>query len=126
MNENKSLIKKADIILVIALLLLAVFSYFFIELFVKKDGAMVEITVDGQILGEYALDEDRTISVYPDDSAIVIIDEGSVYMFHSDCPDKICVDTGRISKTGETIVCLPKKIVVEVKGNDNELDGVVQ
>ena len=36
-------------------------------------------------------------------------------MDHADCPDKICVKTGKIKNKGEQIVCLPNKLVVKVK-----------
>ena len=45
-------------------------------------------------------------------------------MTDADCPDKLCVKTGRISKTGETIVCLPHRVVVEIIGAAADDSGV--
>ena len=46
-------------------------------------------------------------------------------MIDATCPDHICVNQKEISKTGETIVCLPNKVIVEIKGADSsELDAV--
>ena len=39
------------------------------------------------------------------------------------CPDKICVNHAAISKKGETIVCLPHKVVVEVVDENGTQDG---
>ena len=53
-------------------------------------------------------------------------------MTEADCPDKICVNTGKISKIGETIVCLPHRVVVEIQGevsqsdSDDSIDSVVK
>ncbi|MFR4337598.1 MAG: NusG domain II-containing protein [Lachnospira pectinoschiza] len=50
-------------------------------------------------------------------------------MTDADCPDKLCVKTGMISKTGETIVCLPHRVVVEIIGaaaDDSGVDSIVR
>ena len=49
---------------------------------------------------------------------ICIISEAS-------CPDKICVNHKRIQKSGETIICAPNKVVVEIKSKSkNEIDAI--
>ena len=52
------------------------------------------------------------------------IKDGKVYMTEADCNDKICVNTKPVFKPGESIVCLPHKVVLIIKNNDNELDSV--
>ena len=52
--------------------------------------------------------------------------DNAVYMSDADCPDKLCVHTGTIHKTGETIVCLPHRVVVEITGTTDTFDAVVQ
>ena len=49
-------------------------------------------------------------------------------MTRADCPDQLCIHQGPIHIQGETIVCLPNRVVVEITGNDAEeqLDGIVQ
>ena len=46
-------------------------------------------------------------------------------MDDANCPDKLCVKQGKISKDGETITCLPNKVTVTVYGEDDfvELEG---
>ncbi len=44
------------------------------------------------------------------------IHDGKADVTEADCPDKLCVHQKAISKTHETIVCLPNKVVVEVTG----------
>ena len=41
--------------------------------------------------------------------------DGSVTVQDADCPDKICEKHRAINRTGETIICLPHKLVVEIK-----------
>jgi hypothetical protein len=49
-------------------------------------------------------------------------------MTQADCPDKLCVHQKAISATGETIVCLPNKVVVEIAGEteDAEFDTIAK
>lgn len=45
----------------------------------------------------------------------LVIEDGKAYLRHATCPDKICVKQGEISAEGETIVCLPHKLVVAIE-----------
>ena len=38
-----------------------------------------------------------------------------------DCRDKICVNTGKISRAGQSIVCLPARVSVAVVGNGGDV-----
>ena len=48
------------------------------------------------------------------------IRDGCADMTDADCPDKICVNQKAVSRPGETIVCLPNKVVVEVEADTGE------
>ncbi len=55
---------------------------------------------------------------------VEFIDE-KVGMYEADCPDKICYSPEYILRPGETIVCLPNRVVIEVKGespDENDAD----
>lgn len=97
------------------------------------EAGKVRITCRGEEYGVYALNEDRTIEVVREGhSNVVSIQSGTVHMKSADCHNQVCVDTGVISRTGETIVCLPNRVVVEIladgKGGDADeaIDAVVQ
>lgn len=47
-------------------------------------------------------------------------------MSYSDCKNQICVEDGKISRTNQSIVCLPNKVVVEITGGEEEFDAVAQ
>ena len=56
---------------------------------------------------------------------VFICTDNKIRMLQSSCPDKICVHHSAISDTGENIICLPHKLVIEIKGGkENDLDGV--
>lgn len=88
----------------------------------SKQGSTITITVDGQLYGTYALNESREIPVELEGRVanIIMIEGGSAYMKDADCPDKLCMHQGAISRNGQTIVCLPHKLVVEVVGGEKE------
>lgn len=126
--------KKRDIIFIGVILVVALIAFFVVDKFIKKDGNKVVIKVDGEIVKIVNLTDTNNIIVngYDGGTNTVVIENGTVYMTEADCPDKICVNTGKISKIGETIVCLPHRVVVEIQGevsqsdSDDSIDSVVK
>ena len=115
--------KRKDIVLLIGILAVAFLSYLGMCLLFQEDAAIVQVNVDGEIFGEYSLHKDQEIEI--NDSNHLVIKDGRVDMIEANCPDQICVNQKDISKTGETIVCLPNKVIVEVKGaKAAEVDAV--
>lgn len=118
---------KYDIILVFTLLAVAVIALFVVNKFIYKKGAFVEIYSDSELIETLALDKNTEYEIKTGDSLNVFqIEDGFVFMKHADCPDKLCEKQGKISRGGETIVCLPNKIVVKIKSeqeNAGEIDA---
>lgn len=118
--------KKADKILILVLLViacgLAVFFYFGAE-----KGSFVRVTVDGEVKAEVPLSEDKVFTVETEQGYNVIkIEDGYASIVEADCRDHICEQHISIHLTGETIVCLPHKLVVEIVGEkETEFDTVV-
>ena len=88
----------------------------------SENGSAITVTVDGQLYGTYTLSESREIPIELDGgiSNVIVIEDGAAYMKDADCPDKLCMRQGAISRDGQTIVCLPHKLVVEVTGGEKE------
>jgi hypothetical protein len=107
--------KKRDLILILFLLAAAAISYGLLQM-TSKAGNEVTITVDKEVVVTASLDKDQDIEVpLADGVNLIQIKDGSVTMTEADCPDQICVKHKAISKSGETIVCLPHKVIVEIK-----------
>lgn len=125
MNKKKFL---ADIVLIVLLLCVCAAVFVIIQFIVKKDGAAVLVKVDGQLRYELNLKHNIELEVsgYQGGVNRIRIEDGAVCMTEADCPDALCVKTGWIRKTGETIVCLPHRVVVEITGKNPEADAVVQ
>lgn len=111
-----------------AVLCIAALSLLCINLF-NGDGSTAVVEIDGKPAAELSLGTDTIYNVEIDGKITntVVIENGSVYVTNSDCPDKICQNHSAINKTGESIVCLPNKVIVTVEGNtDTEIDGVAR
>lgn len=153
-KEKKTFPKRADIwfllgILAVALVLLLLFR---INL---TRGSFAEVSYDGVVLMKIPLSQAETMYylLTPDESSVSIQEfsetawretsqteialtedfynimlyrDGEVQMIDSSCPDLICVHHRAVCSVGESIICLPHKIVIEVVGEgERDLDGVV-
>lgn len=127
---NNKIRLKRDIILVLVMLAAAMMALLIINYGVKKEGTYAVVKVDGKELYKLELDKDTTIDVagYQGGLNRIEVKAGKVSMTEADCPDELCVKTGKISRTGETIVCIPHRVVIEIKSTqgENTIDSVVR
>ena len=99
-----------SVIIAVSLLLLLVISL------TKKEGSVAVVEIDGTIAEEYPLSYDGVFALNGGTN-VLVIEDGVAYFNYSSCPDHICEKTGKISYVGQTIVCLPNRLSVTVKGN---------
>ncbi len=104
------MIKKADIVLLIVIIAVSL-TLCFIP-FSETKGDTLKISINNEEYMTVSLNEDRQIKL-PENT--VIIENGCAFVKSSHCPDKVCINQGKISKKGETIICLPAKAVLEVE-----------
>lgn len=83
----------------------------------REPGKQVVIYQDTVEIGRYDLEKEQEIEVFTDEGGWNQISwkDGKVQVTDASCPDQVCVDHIEISKEGETIVCLPNKLVVEIQ-----------
>ena len=123
--KKSKIIKKQDVILIIILLLLSVLIYGIFTLN-SGQGAQAAIYVDGECIKKLPLTKNseyrvKTLAGYN----VIVIKDQEVFVKEADCRDKICVNQKAISKKGQTIVCLPHKVIVKIEGGEeSEVDGV--
>ena len=92
----------------------------------SEQGRQVQVTVDGTVVATLPLDTDTTRVIEgAGGSNRVVIKDGRVRVEEADCPDGLCVGQGAISRAGQTIVCLPHRLVVTVLGGRQTVDGEV-
>ena len=124
-----SILKKADIVLIVILAAFAC-SFLFIFNLSGAPGGTALIRVNGKPIGTYDLAVPRIIPVKDDQGRIINtieIADGQAFMREADCPDHQCIKQGRISHTHETVTCLPNRVVIEIQGGKaSEFDGIAQ
>lgn len=127
MKEKKSIIRKNDILLIIAVLVVAML-FGSIMMLTRSEGGTAVIIKDGNEIQRLSLDRDTEYVVGEGkDLNKVVIRDGKAYVSEAGCPDKICVKTGAVCYEGETIVCLPNKLVVRIEGGEtSSVDAIVQ
>ncbi len=109
-----------DLILILSLLLVSG-ALFLRMYFSKQDGGWAVVTVNGSEVARYSLLTDGRYELNGG-SNVLVIEDHSAHMAEASCPDHICVDMGRIRYTGQSIVCLPNRLVVTIKGVSGEAD----
>ncbi|MCR5754593.1 MAG: NusG domain II-containing protein [Acetatifactor sp.] len=121
--------KKNDIYLICIILIAAVGLVIFMRIWQRtndSDSARAVVTIDGQEYGTYPLNKNITEKITQENGEynLLQIRDGYVEVLEASCRDKICVNHKHIHYQGETIVCLPNKVVVEiVGGEENDIDG---
>lgn len=134
------MLKKADIILLSSLCLLGIVLTIIIYAPSRSDGTHVVIRQNGKVVKETPLSQNQEIrigssGVIDENSSrqekqpvenIIYISDGEIYMKSANCPDKSCVSQGKIHQVGESIICLPHKISIEITDENAEtkIDGI--
>ena len=111
---------RIDIIVILSLVAISLLVLLAITLF-RKEGDVAVVEVDGVRVGEYSLLINGEFSLN-NGTNVLVIENGTAYLNYSECPDHTCERTGKIRFVGQTIVCLPNKLTVTIKGNSQ--DGV--
>lgn len=123
MSEKKSRKKlPLEYILIAAALIIAAVVWLGFRLN-RDDGVYAVVSIDGVETARYPLSVDGT---YPLNGGtnLLVIENGFAYMQGADCPDKLCVNQGKVRYTGQCIVCLPNRVTVTVSGAGEGVDLV--
>ncbi len=121
--------KKADFIIIAVVAAVAGMLVFFLYGVNSDSGAYVQVEIDGIIVDTLSLDEDTVREIKTDDGGrnVLVIKNGEAEMSEANCPDGICTNHSEIHRNGESIICLPHKVVVTVvnEKDADEIDAVV-
>lgn len=115
-----------DALVVLAVLVLAVVLGARLWFAPAESGALtVTVSANGQEVERAAL-ASYTGGVYESNGCTVTVSVagGAISVSESDCPNQDCVRSGAISRAGQSIVCLPARIVIEIVGTGADYDLV--
>ena len=116
----------SDRVLYIVVVVLGIISLWLVQA-AKKAGSEIIIEVEGkEIFRDSIAGDNRIVVNGPIGKTIVVIANGKVWVEHSDCPHKICVKSGKIHRAGDVIVCVPNKVVVQIRARkETTVDAVI-
>ena len=116
-------------VLFIAVLLLIVSLAGAAFFLLRGEGDSVPVNVDGKMYGTYPPHTDLTLSIRTGESGeeenLLVIRDGQAYVESATCPDGICAAHKPISREGESIVCLPHRVVITVRTTDGEEPDII-
>lgn len=118
---------KGDKALIISIVFLSFFSFAYINRYAfSQQEKYVSVQVNGEEIKKIIFDEQIIGHTIPVKTKygfnLIEIGDEQVRVIEADCPDQIDVKQGYISRIGETIVCIPNKFVIEIKGKSGEDD----
>ncbi len=123
------IINKADIMLVVIILIIGLAPSLVFGVGEAK-GSEVKITVDNKLYGSYDIFSDATIIIDDSENSnetnVVKIEKGKVFMEEANCIGNDCVHQGAKENTGESIICLPHKVLIEIEGGESNYDSVTR
>lgn len=124
--------KKTDILIITIILAISFSALLLYRNTISKTPAIAKIYYYSKVVMTIDLSEKKDYSFsIPQNKNVVfhVYKDGSMEFVESDCPDKICIKSGKLNSVGESAACLPNGIVVKIvskKGNnDNDVDIVV-
>lgn len=120
--------KKNDVILLAALIVIALAAFGGISLYshLSTQEPQAVVCLDGEEQGRYPLSEDTMVEIRQADGSynILQIQDGKAEITEASCPDKVCVKHRPVAGQGESLVCLPNKMVVEIEnGAESGIDA---
>ncbi len=132
MNQNNTTMPTAksggrrfrnDVIFIAALLAIVALAGLFVFLF-RQPGDTVVVTIDGEHYATYSLNENMTVPIHTGQDGeqinVLIIRDGQAHVQEASCPDGICAAHKPIHREGESIVCLPHRVVITVHSTSEQ------
>lgn len=89
---------------------------------IKQDGKLIK-TIN---LSTVKNSEEFIIKYKDNDFNKIKVEKGRIRITDANCPDKICVKKGWISKPGENIVCLPHRLIISIDGKNSNYDDITR
>ena len=116
----------ALVVLVVLALAAALAVKPFLAARTPQSGALtVVVSADGQELDRVPLAQFGTRTYTSGGYTLTVTAaDGAVSVTESDCPGQDCVYSGAVSRAGQSVVCLPARIVVELAGAADGYDLV--
>lgn len=112
--KDRKLFGKLDVLIIAVVLV--IFTALALPLLFQKGDTVATVYYDGKVIEEINLSKNRENRDITAGKCIIRLEGNEIFFLKSDCPDKICVKSGRLSKGGQFASCVPEKVTVILKG----------
>lgn len=113
----KKLFGKADILIIISVLILSLLL--FIPNLFNSNNLIATVYVDGETVEEINLNEvENTYTFSPKDGTEITVEKNRICFSVACCKDELCMKSGWLGKKGQTAACLPERVVISIKGTN--------
>jgi len=115
--------KKMDIVIIVVLIISSFIPHFIYSSIMSKNNnnLYATIKVDGKIHNTIDLpttSEEKFIIQTENGTNTILANNNEIKIIHADCKDELCIKQGSISKISKTLICLPNKLIIEIKGDE--------
>ncbi len=124
--------KKSDIWVILMIIVLSGIGWGIYEFTFSKQPAKAEIYYYSELVETIDLDSgvEKTFSISQNPYVVFrLYEDGNIRFEESNCPDKICIKSGKHSRVGEHAACIPNGIILKIvpkkNYNKDDLDIVV-
>ena len=115
--KSKIRLDKQDILLISGLLMISFLPLY--GIMPDENAVRADIVLDGKPYRSVLLTRhsgQETIEITTEKgSNTLLIDDESIAVISADCPDKVCVQAGKLTRPGDVAACLPHGLLIEIK-----------
>jgi hypothetical protein len=114
-------IKRTDFIIIAVILLISLISLGVYSLIAKDSHVYAQIYLESELIETIDLSEgaDRHFSIDARPNVVFhLTADGKIRFEDSDCPDKVCINAGYLSISGQFAACLPNGVILKIIGGD--------
>ncbi len=114
LKSSKLPFLKGDILLILFLCIIIVLL--FVPSFSGADEKLTaEIFYEGELVSTVSLSEKEKEEITVG-NCVLLLEKDGVSFVSSDCQDKLCVKRGKLKRKGDTMACVPERVVAVIKG----------
>lgn len=117
-TKERKLIGRCDILLIIALFLVCFLLC--IPAYLKKDSVKAQVYSGSRLVKEINLSKNEDNYTFFAGNCEIEVHGKEIFFKNSPCRDKICINAGRLSKSGQFSSCVPERVTIILKGEKNK------
>lgn len=111
---SEPLFRKKELIILAVISILLAGVIMMPRFITPGSGTIAVVTYNGETVAEISLDKPDTYTIEGDLTATLVVENGKIRFVNSKCPDKICEAFGWIGRPGESAICAPARLAVQI------------